>query len=158
MEAVLRRITAYYGDRLQSLLVFGSYACGRPRFHSDLDLLIVLSGGCWTRLSERNEEFVLHVEQYCDEPLQALHEAGVSMELSPLILLRDEASGFLPIYLDLVEHHWVVEDREGFMRGVLERVRGQMARWGSRRMDAGGHWLWEIRPGTRWGEKIRYDE
>ena len=53
---VLRRIIDYYSARLVSLAVFGSYARKEPRFDSDLDLLIVLMPGTWSRLSERTEE------------------------------------------------------------------------------------------------------
>jgi len=158
LAVVLRSIVDYYGERMVSLVVFGSYARREPRFDSDLDLLIVLSSGNWSRRSERTEEFVINVEQPCDEHLQKLFEAGISMDLSPMILTRDEAQGFLPLYLDMVSHCLIIEDHEGFIESVLEKVKQQMARWGSERMNVGGHWLWEIRPGLKWNEVLRYDE
>ncbi len=157
-DLVLDRIFDYYGTRLVSLLVFGSYARGEPRSDSDLDLLIVLRSGRWSRLSERTEEFVAHVEQPCDEDLQKLFEDGILMELSPFILTREEAQGFLPLYLDMASHCLIIRDHKGFMEGVLEKVRLKMAQWGSERINVSGHWLWEIRPGMQWNEVLRYEE
>lgn len=158
LALVLRRIVDYYGARLASLAVFGSYARGEPRFNSDLDLLIVLRSAAASRMSQRIQEFVANVEQPCDGELQRLFEEGISMELSPVILTRDEAQGFLPIYLDMASDCLMIEDREGFLAGVLEKVKRQMARWGSERIAVSGHWLWEIRPGLKWNEVIHYDE
>ncbi|MFH1574299.1 MAG: hypothetical protein ABIG68_09965 [Acidobacteriota bacterium] len=122
------------------------------------DLLIVLRSGTWSRLSERTEEFVANVEQPCDQDLQQLFEEGISMELSPIILTRDEAQHFLPPYLDMASNCLIIEDQEGFFERVLERVRRQMARWGSERNSVSGHLLWEIPPGLKWNEVLHYDE
>jgi uncharacterized protein len=158
LSLVLRRIADYYGTRLVSLAVFGSYARGKPRFGSDLDLLIILTQATWSRLSERTEEFVTNVEQPCDDDLQKLFEAGISMDISPIVLTRHEAQGFLPLYLDMVSNCLIIEDREGFLEIVLEEVKQRMARWGSERISVSGHWLWEIHPGLKWNEVLHYDE
>jgi predicted nucleotidyltransferase len=155
---IIGRIIDYYGERMVSLVVFGSYARGEPRLDSDLDLFIVVTSGKWSRLSERTEEFVGNIEQFCDEGLQALFEEGISMEISPIIVTMDEARNFLPLYLDMVSDRLVIADRWGFFAGVMERVRDQMTRWGSRRTIVSGHWLWEIRPGLKWNEVLHYDE
>jgi hypothetical protein len=154
----LRRIADYYGARMMSLVVFGSYARGEQRLNSDLDLLIVLRSGSWSYRSERTEEFVRSVEQPCDSDLQALFENGISMELSPIILTHGEAQCFLPLYLDMVNNSLIIEDREEFFAGVLGKVKRQMARWGSEHIKVSGHWLWEIRPGLKWDEVLHYDE
>ncbi len=158
LSKIFDTIRAHYGDRLVSLVVYGSYSHGSPRLNSDLDLLIVLDSANWTRSSQKTEEFVRNVEEPCDEDLQALHRQGITMELSPLILTRAEALHFLPVYLDMVSHHVIIEDKQDFFRKILQKVREQMARWGSKRVNTGGHWLWEIRPDLKWNEVIRYDE
>ena len=158
LSLVFRRIVDYYGARLVSLIVFGCYAFGKPRFDSDLDLLIVMRSGYWSRLSERTKEFVSNVEQSCGAQLQRLFEEGISMDLSPIILTPDEAQRFLPIYLDMADQCLIVHDVDEFFAGVLEKVKRQMARWGSERRNVSGHWLWEIRPGLKWHEVLRYDE
>ena len=85
-----------------ALAVFGSYARGEPRFDLDLDSLLVPGWNTWSRLSERTEEFVVNIEQPRDEYLQRLCEAGISKELSPVILTRNEAQNSLPFYPDEV--------------------------------------------------------
>lgn len=37
-------------------------------------------------------------------------------------------------------------------------VAERMKRWGSRKREVGGHWAWDLRPGTRWDEVIDHDE
>ena len=69
LALVLSRIVDYYGARLVSLAVFGSYARRQPRFDSDLDLLSVLRSGTGSRLSQRAQEFVTNVDQPCDGDL-----------------------------------------------------------------------------------------
>jgi len=155
---VLRRIVDYYGTRLVSLAVFGSYARGQPRLNSDLDLLLILEPAAWSRLSERTEEFDDAVEQHCDRELQELFDKGIAMELSPIILTRNEAESFMPIYLDMANDCVIIEDRDSFLGGILEKVKERMGRWGSRRVVAGCSWVWEIRPGLKWNEVLRYDE
>jgi predicted nucleotidyltransferase len=157
-DLVLRRIVDYYGARLVSLAVFGSYARGEPRLDSDLDLFIVLRSATRARLSARTEEFVTNIEQPCDEDLQRLYDEGISMDLSPIILARNEAQGFLPLYLDMTSNCLTIVDHDGFLETILEKVKLQMARWGRARIDASGHWLWEIHPGLRWNEVLHYDE
>lgn len=125
---------------------------------SDLDLLIIVTSGSWSRRSERTQEFVANVEQPCDGDLQRLFEAGIAMELSPIVLTRQEARGFMPLYLDMVSDCLIIEDVDGFLEGVLKCVRERMARWGSERLVVGGHWLWDIRPGHKWNEVLHYDE
>lgn len=158
LDCVLRRIIDYYGTRLVSLAIHGSYARGEPRLGSDLDLLLVLTSGSWSRLSERTEEFVANVEQPCDQCLQELFNEGISMELSPIVLTRAEARAFFPLYLDMASDCFIIKDVEGFLETVLEGVRQRMRRWGSERIRVGGHWLWDIRPGQKWNEVLRYDE
>ena len=99
-----------------------------------------------------------NIEQPCDEDLQALYCLGISMELSPTILTKEEANRFLPIYLDRTSHSVIIEDRGDFVRNVLQKVKEQMVRWGSRRTETGGYWHWEIRPNLKWNELIHYDE
>jgi len=158
LAEVLDRIVEYYNDRLVSLAVFGSYARRAPRFDSDLDLLVVLNSPAWSRRSQRTEEFVGHIEQHCDACLQELFDQGICMDLSPIILTRTEAQAFLPLYLDMASNCHYLIDRDHFLQRVLERVRQKLARWGSRRIQVSGHWLWEIRPGLKWEEVLRYDE
>jgi uncharacterized protein len=158
LDLVVSRIRDHYATRLVTLAIFGSYARGEPRLGSDLDLLLVLASADGPGRSSRTEDFVHHVEQPCDQQLQKLFEEGISMELSPLILVREEARNFNPLYLDMATSCRILEDRDGFFEGVLNQVRRQMSRWGSERMDVGGRWLWEIRPGLKWNEVLRYDQ
>ena len=44
LQALLERSTSFYGDRLISVVVFGSVGRGAMRPDSDVDVLVVLNG------------------------------------------------------------------------------------------------------------------
>ncbi len=75
------------------------------------------------------------------------------MQLSPVILTREEAQSFSPLYPDMASDRLIIQDEDGFFAGVQ-----RMARWGSERLGAGGHRLWLIRPGLKWKDVLDNDE
>jgi uncharacterized protein len=44
LQEACKRISEIYGDRLQLLALYGSWARGQATIHSDIDLLVVLNG------------------------------------------------------------------------------------------------------------------
>ena len=154
----MNKIRTFYSDRLISLVLFGSYARRENRRDSDIDLLIVLDDLEGKGRLKRQEVFVREIEMPLEELRSSCEKEAILVEASPLILNRKEAGVFLPIYLDMVEHHFLVVDRQGFMKKRIGEVRQQMQRWGSRRREIGGHWYWEIQPGLKWNEVIDYDK
>jgi hypothetical protein len=158
IEALLERITSYYGNRLISLVIFGSYARGENRLNSDLDLLLILDSKQKIGRLKLQGEFVDQVEIPLEKKTPSLWKEGIYSEISSIILFQDQAQHFLPIYLDMVDHHMIVFDRNNFFEKVLGDVKTKMNRWGSRKKEIGGHWYWEIRPGLGWEETIHYDQ
>jgi len=125
IDALLERSLRYYGGRLTSLAVFGSYARGENRKTSDLDLLLVLREA--PKPSARIAEFVDAVEMPTEALGQALYQQdGILCEPSPYILTEEEARTMQPIYYDLVEHHVIVADTADFLATVLAAARAWM--------------------------------
>lgn len=158
IEALVDTIKSFYGDRLVSVVVYGSYARGENRLGSDLDLLIVLDSIPARGRLKIQEEFVLNVEGPLHDLRVGTEKEGILMEISPLILGKKQAAAFSPLYLDMVAHRTLLEDRDRFMEKRLDEIEKKMKRWGSRRREIGGHWYWEIRPGLKWNEVADYDE
>lgn len=158
LEDLFGKIIDYYGPRLTSLVLYGSYARKENRLNSDVDLLIVLNNESKRSRLKLNEEFVKEVEFPLDSQRNLLEKEGILLNISSLILTEAMAKHFLPLYLDMVEYHRILFDKDSFMQTKLEDVRRKMARWGSQKREIGGHWYWEIRPGLRWGEIIDYDQ
>lgn len=157
LDSLFDRIKTFYQANLVSLAVYGSYARGENRPDSDIDLLIVLQKMEGERLA-RQEAFVREIEIPLDPLWSACAKEGFHMEISTLILDRRQAGSFMPLYLDMAEHCVILFDRDQFFQRRLDQVRQQMKRWGSRKQKVGGHWYWEIRPGTKWNEVIDYDK
>lgn len=157
-KSLLESIVAYYGGRLIALVIYGSYARFENKLDSDLDLLLVLEGMEGVGRLRRQDEFVSQVELPLEDLARKVAGERIVTEISSMILSPLEADRFLPIYLDMVDHHLLLSDREGFMEKILERTRAMMKKWGSRKRQIGNHWYWEIRPGLKWGETFDYDQ
>lgn len=139
-----------YGERLVSLVVFGSVGRGTPRPDSDVDLLIIATDLPHGRL-RRVEEFSA-VEDRLREALRAWRERGVSTCLSPVFKTPEEARRGSPLFLDMVEDAKILYDRDDFFSGLLSSLRERLAQLGARRIWHGDAWLWDLKPDYRPGE------
>jgi len=90
-----------YGDRLTSLVVFGSVGRGTARPDSDRDVLLVvdpLPDGRMARVAE-----FLAVEERLAPVARSLGERGLVTKLSPVFKTRAAATRGSPLFLDMVE-------------------------------------------------------
>jgi predicted nucleotidyltransferase len=140
------------GDRLVSVVLFGSVARGDASPDSDIDLLIVardLPRGHFARkrlLARADSAF---------EPLLADARAGgVSARLARIVRTPEEARRRIPLYLDLTEDAVLLHDPHGFFRGVIDEMRDSLRRLGSRRVRSGDSWYWDLKPDFKPGEKF----
>jgi predicted nucleotidyltransferase len=150
LEELCRRATAFYGDRLVSLAVFGSYASGRATPRSDLDLLLVLESAP-PRRRLRLEEFD-RLEDDLAPALETVANQGWSLEINPVIRTREEAEGFSILYLDMTVHVRMLLDRGDFLRRRLDRMRAELQRLGAERRTIGERWYWVLKKDYRLGE------
>jgi predicted nucleotidyltransferase len=140
----------YYGDRLVSLVAFGSMGRGTPRPDSDLDLLIVanlLPDGRPARL----EEFA-SVERALGPRLVAARDGGFATECSPVIKSPAEVQAGSPLFLDMVDDARILYDRDGFFARMLDRLRERLRQLGARRIWRGNAWLWDLKPDYKPGD------
>lgn len=152
LQRLLEETRRYYGERLVSLVVFGSVARGTMRPDSDIDVLIVaepLPLGRMARVREFEE-----VEQKLESVLLQARAVGVDPCLSPLFKTREEAERGSPLFLDMVEDARILYDREGFFRNRLERLRARLRELGAVRKWQGNAWYWDLKPDYRWGDVI----
>lgn len=144
---LLRACEDVYGERLVSLVIFGSGGRGTARPDSDLDLLLVASplpGGRMRRV----EEF-----EAVEKRLHALLPPGLGAPpLSPVFKTPEEAGHGSPLFLDMTEDARILFDRDGFFGRELDRLRRRLAELGSRRIWRGNAWYWDLKPDYRPGE------
>ena len=154
VESVLadltREVRRHYGDRLVSLVVFGSVGRGTPRPDSDLDVLIVAENLPRGRVA-RAEDFA-PVEAALESRLTEGRRAGFSTECSPIFKTPDELLAGSPLLLDMVHDAKILHDRDGFFSQAIDRLKERLARLGARRIWRGNAWLWDLKPDYRPGD------
>lgn len=150
LTEVTPRVRAQYGDRLVSLVVFGSMGRGTPRPDSDLDLLIVAEGLPDGRVA-RAEDFA-PIERGLASYLVAARRAGFTTECSPVFKTPAEVLAGTPLFLDMIDDARILFDREGFFASALDRLRQRLTRLGARRIWRGNAWLWDLKPDYQPGD------
>ncbi len=137
-----------FGERLVSLVLFGSVARAAAGPSSDIDLLVIAED-LPRSLRDRRRPFL---EEW-DRVRSAAGLPSVTWNLvtkSPA-----EARTHSPLYLDLVEDGVALLDRGGFFESVLSELRARMHALGSRRVFlADGSWYWDLKPDFRFGEVV----
>jgi hypothetical protein len=68
-------------------------------------------------------------------------------------LRREEAERVPVLFLDLAVNAKMLIDQGGLMTGILSRLRARLDLAGSKRVETGGGWYWDLRPGYARGEK-----
>ena len=140
------------GNRLVSVVLFGSVARGEAGPQSDIDLFVVLEDA--PRGMTRRRALLEPVREALTPALEALWDQGIYTDFVEIIRSREEARRFHPVYLDMTQEAVLLYDKEGFMAGVLERLRRRLEALGAKRKRLGNVWYWDLKPDFRPGEVI----
>ncbi len=139
---------AELGNRLVSIVLFGSVARRQARPTSDIDLVLVAEG-LPRRLAERRRPFLESWERARRARALPLVQWSLTVKSTA------EARARIPLYLDIVEEGILILDRGGFFDGVLAGMRARMRELGSRRVFLDdGTWYWDLKPDYRFGEVV----
>jgi predicted nucleotidyltransferase len=148
---LLREIKSFYGDRLISVVIFGSLGRETQTFDSDVDVLIIakkLPRGRMKRVAEFER-----VEVKMESLLESLRkEAQINTYISPILKTPEEAERGTPLFIDMVHDARVLFDREGFFEKILERLKNRLKTLGAKRIWKGNAWYWVLKPDYKPGE------
>ncbi|MEM3568695.1 MAG: nucleotidyltransferase domain-containing protein [Thermoproteota archaeon] len=152
VSKLLEILLFLFGDRLVSLILYGSVARGEAKRSSDLDLLIIIEGLPESRL-DRNKIFD-QIENLLSKDLEDLHASGYHVTLSPILKTPEEAKKISSLYLDMVEDAVIVYDKNGFFKSILARLSKKLKELGAERVWVGKKWYWRLRKDLKPGEEI----
>jgi predicted nucleotidyltransferase len=154
IEEFVRLLLAEFGDRVVSVLLFGSVARGTARPDSDVDVCLVIRDLPASRY--RRHQLLTPV-------LERLRQAAAYRDLvarrylpdiAAILYTPEEIQETKPIFLDLVEEGILLRD-DGILRIKLTQLRERMKMLGSRKVVLeDGTYYWLLKPGIRFGEVI----
>jgi predicted nucleotidyltransferase len=148
LMAATDRWMADLGDRLLSLVLFGSVARREAKPTSDIDLVVVVEG-LPRRLADRRRPLLDSWERV------RAARALPPVEWNLVVKSPAEAQYHSPLYLDIVEDGILIVDRGGLFAVVLGAMRERMRVLRSRRVYLpDGNWYWDLKPDFRFGEVV----
>ena len=150
----LRLLREEFGDRVRSLLVFGSVARGTARPDSDVDVCVVIRELPVSRY--RRHQLLSPVLERLRGSVayEELIRRGYTPDVAAILYTPEEFQETKPIFLDLVEEGVLLHD-DGTVRAKLDQLRARMRTLGSRKIVLDdGTYYWLLKPDLRFGEVI----
>jgi hypothetical protein len=150
---LLSQLESFYGERLVSVVIFGSVARETQNFSSDIDVLIIANKLPDGRI-KRIREFEA-VEDRIVSFLKSLQKEGINTRISALIKTPEEAKKGSPLFLDMIEDAHILFDKGGFFSALLKRLKKRLKALGARRVWKGNAWYWVLKPDFKPGEVFK---
>jgi len=139
---------ADWGERLISIVLFGSVARRQAAPVSDIDLLLVAER-LPHAMADRRRPFLESWNR--TRAAHALPHVEWNLVTKP----PHEAQIRSPLYLDRLGDGILILDRSRFFESVLSAMRDRMRALGSRRVYLqDGTWYWDLKPDFRFGEVV----
>jgi predicted nucleotidyltransferase len=144
------------GDRLVSVMLFGSVARGEWDENSDIDVIVVVEGWgdlpVWRRVEElrRAKEELEESFEY-----QEALKAGYWPIIQNYPLSVEEARRFNRIYLDAVIDGIILYDKDDFLARILQSLRERLEEMGSVRVTLPNRKFYWILKDVKAGEVIK---
>jgi len=144
------------GDRLVSVMLFGSVARGEWDENSDIDVIVVVEGWgdlpVWRRVEElrRAKEELEESFEY-----QEALKAGYWPIIQNYPLSVEEARRFNRIYLDAVIDGIILYDKDDFLARILQSLREKLEEMGSVRVTLPNRKFYWILKNVKAGEVIK---
>lgn len=121
IEKIVKDVKNLFGKELVSIVLFGSYASGRQRGTSDIDLFVIADN----LPSKRHERLSL---------ILSITRKYISLGKTVSIVLHtkeDILNGYEfynPLLLSISENYKLLYDREDFSHTLMEKIRNKIAR------------------------------
>ena len=131
-----------FGDRLVSVVLYGSVARGDARPGSDINVLVVI--GAIAPGPFKRKDLLDAADQALAPLIAAAEMDGLPTRLARIVKALDEAREMDPLYLDLTQDAVLLYDRDGFFLRLLDDLRASLDWLGAVRTGDGRPWYWEM--------------
>ncbi len=148
LERLLGVCQGFYGDRLVSLVVFGSVGRGTPRPDSDIDILVVADPLPDGRIPRVREFDAVEKSVVSGKPADSAHR------LSAIFKTPREVRRGSPLFLDMLDDGRLLFDRDGFFAGELAALKTRLDKLGSKRIWKDDTSYWDLKPDFKPGDEI----
>ncbi len=140
-----------FGDKLTSLVLFGSVARGTAKQESDIDLLIILK--------DAPDSYYRRLEPVIDIELKLREEAFETTDAVPffssIVLSKEEAMENRNIFLDMIDGSIILYDKNNFFKNRLKELKKRLLQLGSEKVVLEDKtWYWNLKPDSAMGEVI----
>lgn len=133
-HAIIEEMKSYFGDKLVSIVLFGSQARGTADEHSDIDLVVIAEGVP----SDWWEQKEIIVELRKSPGLTAL---PVSIILKSPDVVKASLDTIQPLLFGILKSYKVLYDPGGFFEAQAQIYRRRMKEWDVQ--EIGDH-VWEV--------------
>ncbi|MEN3048041.1 MAG: nucleotidyltransferase domain-containing protein [Candidatus Caldarchaeales archaeon] len=148
LEFILARLWEGFGEKLRTVLLFGSVARGRAVENSDVDLLVV-ADGMPPHYGDRVRLALSMIEGWEEVKNSIGSRFGVHPVPEILLLDTEEVDTSQPFYLDLVHEAVIMYDKGGFMAEKLQTLQSRLTAEGVKRVQLmDGKWYWVMPQNT----------
>lgn len=152
---ILNLLNDFFGEKLISVVVFGSVARGDAKPTSDTDILVVAEG-LPKRMSEKMEIMArILIKLRSAGAYKELRKRGICTWVQFYPLSPEEAKIHRPIYLDMVEDAVILVDKDNFIESVFTGLRRKLDELKAKRIYLNnGTWIWDLKPDIKRGEAV----
>ncbi len=121
LRAFVERIREKFGDEIEGIILFGSYARREAKEFSDIDIIIVLK--------DLPKEWEKRIENVIDDTSEIALVYGI--KISPLLLSREELLDNINsealLFIDLTRGYRIIYDKSGITE-EMEKFKAMIAR------------------------------
>lgn len=120
IDRIMKDMKAVFGDNLVSVVLFGSYAAGKQRDASDIDMLVIADNLPLPR-KERLSIILSITRRYL------LKGKTVSLLLRSKDEIRNGFEYYNPLLLSISENNKLLYDREKYFSALLKDIRKKVS-------------------------------
>jgi predicted nucleotidyltransferase len=154
LREVMAKLFETFRQNLVSVVLYGSVARGTADVTSDMDLLVVVRG-LPESFYDRAKIIGGVLRKVHDSKVRLWKESGRYANVDILPFTPEEAQVPRLLYLDFLLDSTILYDQEGFMGGVLEKMRDRINQTGGRRITMpSGKWYWSLHERDRKGLEV----